>query len=145
MIERHDSVDESGVGIGRVKRGEKSKDTSRLVSNPSGRGLRRQPYNLTNSTWPSEQAIDLNLQQQYVYGFEHVDEPVAQYEANGTVYLVRQDANYNVVALVDTRGDVTEQYTYAPYGALLADGHPWSLIVTVLYCSTRTIARWKER
>lgn len=28
---------------------------------------------------------------------------------------------------------------------LLADGHPWSLIVTVLYCSTRTIARWKER
>ncbi len=28
---------------------------------------------------------------------------------------------------------------------LLADGHPWSLIVTVLYCSTRTIARRKER
>ena len=82
MIERHDSVDESGVGIGtRVKRGGKSNDTSQLVSNPSGRGLRRQPYNLTNSVWPSEQAIDLDLQQQYVYGFEYVDEPVAQYEA----------------------------------------------------------------
>ena len=28
---------------------------------------------------------------------------------------------------------------------LLADGQPWSLIVTMLYCSTATIARWKER
>ncbi len=28
---------------------------------------------------------------------------------------------------------------------LLADGHPWSLITAVLYCSTATIARWKGR
>jgi transposase len=28
---------------------------------------------------------------------------------------------------------------------LLADGHSWSLIVTVLLCSTATIARWKDR
>jgi putative transposase len=28
---------------------------------------------------------------------------------------------------------------------LLADGHSWSLIVTMLYCSSRTIARWKDR
>lgn len=28
---------------------------------------------------------------------------------------------------------------------LLADGHSWSLIVSVLYCSTRTIARWQKR
>jgi transposase len=28
---------------------------------------------------------------------------------------------------------------------LLADGHPWALIAAVLYCSTRTIARWKAR
>jgi len=28
---------------------------------------------------------------------------------------------------------------------LLADGHSWSLITTVLFCSTRTIARWKSR
>jgi putative transposase len=28
---------------------------------------------------------------------------------------------------------------------LLADGHPWALITAVLYCSSRTIARWKER
>jgi len=28
---------------------------------------------------------------------------------------------------------------------LLADGHSWSLLVSVLYCSTRTIARWKRR
>ena len=28
---------------------------------------------------------------------------------------------------------------------LLADGHTWAVIVAVLYCSTRTIARWKQR
>jgi transposase len=28
---------------------------------------------------------------------------------------------------------------------LLADGHAWSLIASVLFCSTATIARWKER
>jgi transposase len=28
---------------------------------------------------------------------------------------------------------------------LLADGHPWQRITTVLYCSSRTIARWQQR
>lgn len=28
---------------------------------------------------------------------------------------------------------------------LLADGHSWSLITTVLFCSSRTIARWQQR
>src|SRR5271165_1600837 len=28
---------------------------------------------------------------------------------------------------------------------LLADGHSWSLITTVLFCSSRTIARWHKR
>ncbi len=28
---------------------------------------------------------------------------------------------------------------------LLADGHPWSLLTAVLFCSTATIARWKRR
>ncbi len=28
---------------------------------------------------------------------------------------------------------------------LLADGHAWSLLTTVLFCSTATIARWKQR
>jgi putative transposase len=28
---------------------------------------------------------------------------------------------------------------------LLADGHPWALIAAVLFCSTATIARWKDR
>jgi transposase len=27
---------------------------------------------------------------------------------------------------------------------LLADGYPWAMIATVLFCSTRTIARWKR-
>src|SRR5690242_6999276 len=28
---------------------------------------------------------------------------------------------------------------------LLAQGYPWALITGVLFCSTRTIARWKSR
>lgn len=28
---------------------------------------------------------------------------------------------------------------------LLADGHPWSLITAVLFCSSRTVARWRQR
>ena len=28
---------------------------------------------------------------------------------------------------------------------LLADGHPWALVAAVLFCSTATIARWKDR
>src|SRR5205809_277210 len=28
---------------------------------------------------------------------------------------------------------------------LLADGHAWSLICAVLFCSTGTVARWKAR
>jgi putative transposase len=28
---------------------------------------------------------------------------------------------------------------------LLADGHSWALICSVLYCSSRTVARWKSR
>src|SRR5580704_6951594 len=28
---------------------------------------------------------------------------------------------------------------------LLADGHPWALLTTVLFCSSRTLSRWKAR
>src|SRR5262249_29836192 len=28
---------------------------------------------------------------------------------------------------------------------MLADGHPWSLITSALYCSSRTIDRWRQR
>jgi putative transposase len=28
---------------------------------------------------------------------------------------------------------------------MLAEGHPWSLITSVLYCSARTVAHWKHR
>jgi transposase len=28
---------------------------------------------------------------------------------------------------------------------LLADGHSWSLITAVLFCSSRTVARWQAR
>jgi hypothetical protein len=40
--------------------------------------------------------------------------------ARGPVMYVLQDANYNVVALVATNGNILEQYAYEPYGTLAA-------------------------
>ncbi len=66
---------------------------------------------------------------QYLYGPEYVDEFVAQIDKgdaqhpDGHVFYTLQDANYNVVALVGLVGgtwQIVEQYTYEPYGAVVA-------------------------
>ncbi|MBN1490489.1 MAG: RHS repeat protein, partial [Phycisphaerae bacterium] len=57
---------------------------------------------------------------QYVYGPDYVDEFVAQIDDAGAVFYMLQDANYNVVALVNAAGAVVEQYAYRPYGGLVA-------------------------
>jgi RHS repeat-associated protein len=66
---------------------------------------------------------------QYVYGPDYVDEFVAQIDKGdtqhptGRLFYMLQDANYNVVALVGLVGgtwQVVEQYTYEPYGAVVA-------------------------
>jgi hypothetical protein len=68
---------------------------------------------------------------EYVYGPDYVDEIIAQIppaagqafapaSARGPVMYVLQDANYNVVALVATNGNLLEQYAYEPYGTLAA-------------------------
>jgi RHS repeat-associated protein len=55
-----------------------------------------------------------------------VDEFVAQIDAgdtnhaNGHAFYMLQDANFNVMALVNSAGAVVEQYTYEPYGAVVA-------------------------
>jgi hypothetical protein len=37
------------------------------------------------------------------------------------------------------------QFTNLTIVLLLSEEHPWSLIASVLFCSTATIARWKAR
>ncbi|NOT01742.1 MAG: hypothetical protein HOP29_14060 [Phycisphaerales bacterium] len=67
-------------------------------------------------------------EREYVYGPDYVDEHVAQIVpgdpsatpspiADEIVYTL-QDANYNVVALLDAVGNVLRQYSWTPYGQL---------------------------
>jgi hypothetical protein len=51
-----------------------------------------------------------------VYGPDYVDEFAAQVDRYGEVTWFLQDANYNVVALLNEDGEVLEQYTWEPYG-----------------------------
>jgi len=84
------------------------------------------------------------LDREYVYGPDYVDEFMAQFDRDGLAIYILQDGNYNVVALVAGEGHpdgsgtggsggggsggagilpvgtVLEQYTYEPYGALVA-------------------------
>ena len=71
------------------------------------------------------------VRREYVYGPDYVDEFIFQAPgANGqgdsarVPFFILQDANYNVMAVTDPLGNVLEQYTYAPYGEILAVDHP---------------------
>jgi len=57
-------------------------------------------------------------EREYIWGPDYVDECIVQLDENNTPYYVIQDANYNVVALLDSTGLPVVQYTYEPYGAL---------------------------
>ncbi|NOT01740.1 MAG: hypothetical protein HOP29_14050 [Phycisphaerales bacterium] len=67
-------------------------------------------------------------EREYVYGPDYVDEHVAQivpgnpdatpYPIPDKVVYTLQDANYNVVALLDDVGNVLRQYSWTPYGQL---------------------------
>jgi len=63
---------------------------------------------------------------QWVWGLEYIDELV-QIAINDdpadtgendceTMYYALQDANYNVIGLVESDGDLKERYEYTPYG-----------------------------
>ncbi len=64
---------------------------------------------------------------EYVYGPDYVDEFVLQSYSLGSgqgdrqakMYML-QDANYNVMALVNDTGGVLEQYQWDPYGTLVS-------------------------
>jgi hypothetical protein len=59
-------------------------------------------------------------EREYVYTPNYVDEFICQFDGWDRLAYVLQDANYNVLALVDDNGNVIEQYTWSPYGVLLA-------------------------
>ncbi len=80
---------------------------------------------------------EIYLDREYVYGPDYVDEFIAQFDRDGHAIFMLQDGNYNVVVLVSgpghpggddgqgnpqplPTGTVLEQYTYEPYGALIA-------------------------
>ncbi len=57
---------------------------------------------------------------EYIYGPDYVDELVCRIDEDNAVHYFAQDANYNVVALFDTLGEVVAQFTWNPYGTLVA-------------------------
>ena len=54
----------------------------------------------------------------YVWGLEYVDELIGIMtgDSYGCSHYALHDANYNVIGLVDTDGDLVERYEYTPYG-----------------------------
>ncbi|HRQ72988.1 MAG TPA: hypothetical protein PLU35_08170 [Phycisphaerales bacterium] len=57
---------------------------------------------------------------EYVWGPEYVDECLWQIDKVGDAAFVLQDANYNVVGLVDDEGGLLRQYAWDPYGQAIA-------------------------
>jgi uncharacterized protein RhaS with RHS repeats len=57
---------------------------------------------------------------EYVWGPDYVDECLWQVDRPGATAFVLQDANFNVVALVDPQGAMLAQYDYDPYGQPIA-------------------------
>jgi RHS repeat-associated protein len=69
-----------------------------------------------------EEAVGGATERRYVWSPVYVDALVLRdrdTDANGSLderLYVIQDANFNVVALLDTSGNVVERYTYSPFG-----------------------------
>jgi hypothetical protein len=93
-------------------------------------GVRRLQEVLQTPSTPTDQFI---TQHEYVYGPDYVDEFVLEtYRDSGDnqqpLYIL-QDANFNVMALLDNQGAVVEQYQWEPYGLpatvdVMADPRP---------------------
>ncbi|MCG3136729.1 MAG: hypothetical protein HJJLKODD_00565 [Phycisphaerae bacterium] len=81
------------------------------------------PYYITTSYTDRE----------YIYGPSYVDEFVAQVDRYGNSWYVLQDGNFNVTGLVNAMGNLVHQYTYSPYGQIVAQeqlsSHPVNRIL----------------
>ena len=62
---------------------------------------------------------------QYVWSPVYVDALVERHTSTQNMY-VEQDANFNVVALVDTSGNVQERYIYDPYASVTILASNWT-------------------
>jgi RHS repeat-associated protein len=64
-----------------------------------------------------------DIDEQYVWGIRYIDDLVLRDRSTGTglgderLYAL-QDANWSVVALSDTSGEIVERFAYEPYGKL---------------------------
>jgi len=65
-----------------------------------------------------QEVIDDEVDREYIYGPDYVDEFIVQIDSDDKAFYMLQDANYNVMALVDETGDVVEQYQYDAYGTV---------------------------
>ena len=72
------------------------------------------------ATIVSEPRDGTTVKHEYIYGPSYVDEFIVQIDENGNPFYMLQDASFNVVALTNAQGNVAVQYTYSPYGQLLA-------------------------
>jgi len=66
-----------------------------------------------------ETQVEVQLDREYVYGLDYIDEIVAEFYGTNNKRYYHQDANYNVIAVTDYSGGVYQQYSYDPYGQLL--------------------------
>ncbi|MCG3136725.1 MAG: hypothetical protein HJJLKODD_00561 [Phycisphaerae bacterium] len=57
---------------------------------------------------------------EYIYGPSYVDEFVAQVDRYGNPWYILQDGNFNVTGLASAAGNIVHQYTYSPYGQIVA-------------------------
>jgi RHS repeat-associated protein len=96
----------------------------------TGEGNDESPVQMRGGS-PPPQEIDLEpvppptvneqwTDREYVYGPGYVDEFILQIDRLGRAMYMLQDANYNVVALLDASGALLEQYAYDPYGTVVA-------------------------
>jgi RHS repeat-associated protein len=79
------------------------------IDDPDGPGFHKPTPEYT--TW---------TEREYVYTPHGVDEFILQIDRHGRPIYVLQDANLDVVALVDGDGQLLRQYTWSPYGEMIA-------------------------
>ena len=85
------------------------------ITRISGRRLR--------NGWKAGGVISSNPNRQYVWGERYIDDLMLRDRdttGDGTLderLYALQDANWNMVAVIDTTGDVQERYAYQAYGS----------------------------
>jgi Restriction endonuclease fold toxin 9 len=64
--------------------------------------------------------VNVYVARDYIHTPGYVDELQCMIDSTGAIEHVLQDANYNVVGILDGEADLLAQYVYDPYGSLVA-------------------------